>query len=120
MVGGVLAQRYQLIGRDIARVQMDAGQALLGLSADDALGQWAAGCDVLLAECSLPEEMAVPTHLTPQRVGALAASARAGRLVLTHFYPPVERADIRALVSAHYAGPVTLAVDGSTFEIEED
>jgi len=40
--------------------------------------------------------------------------------VLTHFYPPVERVDVRALVGAHYAGPVTLADDGSTFEIEED
>jgi hypothetical protein len=39
---------------------------------------------------------------------------------LTHFYPPVERVDIRALVAAHYAGPVTLAVDGFMFQIEED
>ena len=59
-------------------------------------------------------------HLTPEQCGALAAAALPKHLVLTHFYPPVERADIRALVSAHYAGPVTLAVDGSTFEIEED
>jgi len=40
-------------------------------------------------------------------------------LVLTHFYTPVERVDIRGIVAAHYAGPVTLADDGSTFEIEE-
>ena len=34
-------------------------------AADDALGLWARGCDVLLTECSLPDAMAIPTHLTP-------------------------------------------------------
>jgi ribonuclease BN (tRNA processing enzyme) len=87
---------------------------------DPMLAEWARGADVLLCECSLPTEMAIPTHLTPEQCGALAAAALPKHLVLTHFYPPVERVDIRALVGAHYAGPITLAADGSTFEIEED
>jgi ribonuclease BN (tRNA processing enzyme) len=87
---------------------------------DPMLGEWARGTDVLLCECSLPTDMAIPTHLTPEQCGALAAAALPKHLVLTHFYPPVERVDVRALVGAHYAGPVTLADDGSTFEIEED
>ena len=87
---------------------------------DPMLAEWARGADVLLCECSLPVEMAIPSHLTPEQCGALAAAALPKHLVLTHFYPPVERVDIRALVGAHYAGPVTLADDGSTFEIEED
>lgn len=91
-----------------------------GDTGDDAgLGAWAAGCDLLLAECSLPDTMAIPTHLTPERCGALAAAARPGLLVLTHFYPPVEGVDIRALVARHWAGPVVLATDGWTHEIEE-
>ena len=87
---------------------------------DPMLAEWARGADVLLCECSLPTGMAIPTHLTPEQCGALAAAALPKHLVLTHFYPPVERVDVRALVGAHYAGPVTLADDGSTFEIEED
>jgi ribonuclease BN (tRNA processing enzyme) len=87
---------------------------------DPMLGEWARGADILLCECSLPTAMAIPSHLTPEQCGALAAAALPKYLVLTHFYPPVERVDVRALVGAHYAGPVTLAVDGSTFEIEED
>ncbi|MDB4881915.1 MAG: beta-lactamase domain protein [Gemmatimonadetes bacterium] len=87
---------------------------------DPMLGEWARGADVLLCECSLPAEMAIPTHLTPEQCGALAAAALPKHLVLTHFYPPVERVDIRAAVAAHYAGLITLADDGSTFEIEED
>jgi ribonuclease BN (tRNA processing enzyme) len=84
------------------------------------LGEWARGADLLLCECSLPTAMAIPTHLTPEQCGALAAIAQPKRLVLTHFYPPVERVDVRALVGERYAGPLTLAGDGSTFEIEED
>jgi len=87
---------------------------------DPMLAEWARGADVLLCECSLPAEMAIPSHLTPEQCGALAAAALPKHLVLTHFYPPVERVDIRAIVGAHYAGPVTLAGDGFTFEIEED
>lgn len=87
---------------------------------DPMFGEWARGADVLLCECSLPTAMAIPSHLTPEQCGALAAAALPKQLVLTHFYPPVERVDIRALVAAHYAGPVTLAVDGAIFEIEED
>lgn len=86
---------------------------------DPMFAEWARGADVLLCECSLPEEMAMAEHLTPAQCGALAAAALPRHLVLTHFYPPVERIDIRAVVAAHYAGPISLAEDGSTFEIEE-
>jgi ribonuclease BN (tRNA processing enzyme) len=78
----------------------------------ETLGKWAHGCDLLLAECSLPDAMAVPAHLTPRQVGALAAQAAARRLVLTHFYPPVEAVDIVAEVAEQYAGPVVCATDG--------
>lgn len=76
------------------------------------LGEWARHCDVLLAECSLPDAMAIREHLTPRQAGALAAQAAAKRLVLTHFYPPVEAVDITAEVAEHYAGPVVCATDG--------
>lgn len=86
---------------------------------DPMVAEWARGADVLLCECSLPEELAIDSHLTPARAGAMAAAALPKHLVLTHFYPPVEQIDIRAAIALHYAGPVTLADDGSTFQIEE-
>lgn len=85
-----------------------------------ALGEWARGCDLLLAECSLPDEMAIPTHLTPARCAELAASAEPGLLVLTHFYPPVERVDVRAVIGERFHGPVALATDGWATEIEDN
>lgn len=78
----------------------------------DTLGEWARDCDLLLAECSLPDAMAIPEHLTPRQVGALAAQARARRLVLTHLYPPVELVDIGAEVAECYTGPTIVASDG--------
>lgn len=84
---------------------------------DAALGEWAAGCDVLLCECSLPDALAIPSHLTPRQCGRLAAIAAPRRLVLTHFYPPVEDVDIRAEVAESFPGEVSLARDGWTIEI---
>ncbi|MEO7457194.1 MAG: MBL fold metallo-hydrolase, partial [Gemmatimonadaceae bacterium] len=86
---------------------------------DPMFAEWARGADLLVCECSLPTELAIPEHMTPEQCGAMAAAALPKHLVLTHFYPPVERVDVVAAVAAHYAGPVTLAGDGSTYEIEE-
>jgi ribonuclease BN (tRNA processing enzyme) len=87
---------------------------------DDALGDWARGCDVLVCECSLPSSMAIKEHLTPEQCGALAARAAPRQLALTHFYPPVERVDIHAAIAASYSGPVILARDGWHIELEEE
>jgi ribonuclease BN (tRNA processing enzyme) len=81
------------------------------------LARWATGCDLLLAECSLPESMAMDIHLTPERAGDLAKEAAAKRLVLTHFYPPVETSDPAKLAGKRFGGPVTAAQDGDRFTI---
>jgi ribonuclease BN (tRNA processing enzyme) len=86
---------------------------------DEALGHWANGCDVLLTECSLPDSMAVPTHLTPAQCGALGALAQPGVLALTHFYPPVASVDIRGEVGARFSGMVALTTDGWSLDLEE-
>jgi len=79
---------------------------------DQAVAEWASGCDLLLTECSLPEHLAIPSHCTPKQAGAMAAVAQCRQLVLTHFYPPVEAVDIVAEVRSQYHGVVTLATDG--------
>ncbi|OGT99472.1 MAG: hypothetical protein A2085_11155 [Gemmatimonadetes bacterium GWC2_71_10] len=83
----------------------------------DELAAFALGCDLLLAECSVPEPLPEPIHLTPELAGQLAGKAQAKRLVLTHFYPPVEAVDIVARARAAYGGPVALANDGGRFDI---
>ena len=86
---------------------------------DPALAVWADGCDVLLCECSLPDALALPTHLTPRQCGTIAAIARPGRLVLTHFYPPVERENIAEQVAEHFGGSVVCCHDGWSLDLEE-
>ena len=86
---------------------------------DPTLGAWAAGSDVLLCECSLPAEYAVPAHLTPEQCGELARLASPGLLALTHLYPPVEALDIPAVVGERFAGAVVVAFDGWSTELEE-
>lgn len=86
---------------------------------DDALADWARGCDLLICECSLPAAMAIKEHLTPEQCARLAARAEPRHVVLTHFYPPVERVDILAAMAAHYTGPVTLGRDGWRMEFED-
>lgn len=84
---------------------------------DPSLGTWAAGADVLLTECSLPDAMAVPTHLSPTSVGELAAAADPGLLVLAHLYPMMDQLDLPALVHARWPGHVVVAHDGWSIEV---
>jgi ribonuclease BN (tRNA processing enzyme) len=86
---------------------------------DKTVAEWARGCSLLLAECSLPEQLAIPSHLTPSRVSAMAEVAEPARLVLTHFYPPVLEEDILGTIALRYAGEVVLATDGWSTDIEE-
>jgi ribonuclease BN (tRNA processing enzyme) len=84
---------------------------------DEELARWAAGCDLFLCECSLPDAMGIASHLTPGSVGALAAIARPRLLALTHLYPPLEGTDVAAAVSVRYAGPVVVAYDGWSIQL---
>jgi ribonuclease BN (tRNA processing enzyme) len=86
---------------------------------DTPVAEWARGCDLMLVECSLPEPLAVASHLTPAQVALMAEVAEPVRLVLTHFYPPVLDEDILGIVSLRYSGEVVLAIDGWSTEIEE-
>lgn len=84
---------------------------------DDALADWAGPCDLLLTECSLPDRHAIPSHLTPERAGRLAARAGTRHLVLTHFYPVFGDEDPVAGAKAVFGGTVTAACDGNRFTI---
>lgn len=86
----------------------------------DALARWARDCDLLLAECSLPEAQGIAIHLTPTEAGALARAAHARRLVLTHFYPAIEGTDPASAAARVFGGEVIAAQDGDRFTIGAD
>ncbi len=89
-------------------------------SASDDLARWARGCDVLLAECSLPDNQGIAIHLTPSEAGAMARAAQARRLVLTHFYPAIEGTDPASVAARAFGGEVIAANDGDRFTIGAD
>ena len=84
------------------------------------LNQAATGADLLVVECSTPDHLATPGHMTPSLVGKLCGSARPKLVVLTHQYPDAAVLDLAALVQEQYDGPVVQAVDGSEFFVPED
>lgn len=68
--------------------------------------------DLLILECSFPEERKKEGHLTPRLAGRIAREARAKRLLLTHFYPVFQSHDVRRECGAEYSGDILLATDG--------
>ena len=67
--------------------------------------------DLLICECALPDKLKTKGHLTPSLAGDLAAKAAVRKLVLTHFYPQCDEADITAECRKTYSGPLVLAED---------
>lgn len=77
----------------------------------------AASCDVLICECSYPDDMKVEGHLTPSYAGRMARESGAKKLVLTHLYPPTYTVDLVAQAGKEYDGPVVVAKDGMRIDV---
>lgn len=100
-------------------LRIDAGGRSFVYSADtgtaDAVLPLAAGCDLLLCECSfgadsMPDEPAL--HLNAEAAGDLARRAKAGRLVLTHCYPEYDLEEARRAAASAFDGEVLVARQG--------
>lgn len=94
---------------------VDANNKVLVYSGDsdvcDGLTTLAAKADLLICESAFPDGQKVDGHLTPSLAGRIAQSAGVKRLLLTHFYPVCEGADIENQCRSTYSGPVILARD---------
>jgi ribonuclease BN (tRNA processing enzyme) len=77
----------------------------------------ARGADLLVVECSTPDELAIDGHMFPSAVAELCREARPNRVVLTHQYPAAARIDLAAAVLARYDGEVHQARDGDEFTL---
>lgn len=75
--------------------------------------------DLMICESAMPDEQKIEMHLTPSLAGELATRAGVKKLVLTHFYPETESADIEAQCRKTYSGALALARDLMTFNIGE-
>ena len=101
--------------------RIDAPGGSLGYTGDtgysEQLAVFMSRVDLLVMECSLPDDQAMDAHLTPTRAARMAQQASPGALILTHVYPQLDRAILPNLVrSAGWAGDTVIAHDGMTIE----
>ena len=89
---------------------------------DEGLADFCRDVDLLVGECSLPDDLVGDNHLSPSRLARLARRAGARRVVATHVYPQFRRStDVAALIlESGYAGPVELAREGLTLELQSN
>ena len=96
------------------RVSGPSGESLV-YSGDtgfcDEIVDLARGSDLLILECSFPDEEEQEGHLTPSLAGRIASMAQAKRLLLTHFYPDVLKTDIAGACRRTYNGELILGRD---------
>ena len=95
--------------------RLEHGGSTIGYTGDTGpsreVGRFLQGCDLLIAECSLPDEHAMDTHLTPSSLAELANAAAPRRLVVTHVYPVLED-PVARLREAGWRGDAVRARDG--------
>jgi ribonuclease BN (tRNA processing enzyme) len=102
------------------RVETPAG--VVGYTGDtgenEALAAFLEGVDLLLIECSLPDERAIDSHLTPARVARMANRIRPASLIVTHVYPLLDRTRVPHLIrTAGWTGDTRMAMDGLSFTL---
>lgn len=84
----------------------------------EGVARFLAGCRALIAECSLPDDAAIPTHLSPGSLAAMARIAAPGRLLVAHVYPALEALEpLRLLREAGWRGTSARAVDGLALDL---
>jgi ribonuclease BN (tRNA processing enzyme) len=104
-------------------VRLDGPEAAVGYTGDTGpapgLGEFFAGVDLLVSECSLTDGEVGDNHLSPARVAEIARESEPGLLLLSHIYPHVrESHDVPSLVAAaDWSGRALVAMDGLSVDL---
>jgi ribonuclease BN (tRNA processing enzyme) len=67
--------------------------------------------DLLVLECSFPDERKVEGHLTPSVAGRIALESRCKKLLLTHLYPVCDQFDVVNQCRQVFSGEIILGED---------
>jgi ribonuclease BN (tRNA processing enzyme) len=85
---------------------------------DERLVALSENADILVADCSFPDSMKSPGHMTPRECGLLAQKANVKMLVLSHIYPsPISESELKDECLTVFRGSVTVAEDMMELEI---
>lgn len=69
------------------------------------------GADVLILDCSFPDEMKVQGHLIPSEAAEIAKACNCKRLLLSHLYPVCQEEKIVNQAKKEFKGPISVACD---------
>ena len=83
----------------------------------DKLGNFAKGSDIFLLECAFSDKYLPSVHLNPTTVGKILEIATPKKAVLFHFYPKVQKTDIKGTINKYYNGNIILSEDKMEIEI---
>lgn len=126
VIVGEFDLRFAVTAHSVPTVatRFEAGGRALTYSADTGPGggfpDLCQGAQVVMAEASIPGDRGdhePPHHLTAAEAGEIARDAEAGKLILTHLRPGLDRR--RAIEDAEraFGGPVVVASPGDVFQI---
>lgn len=73
--------------------------------------------DVLILDCSFPNEMKVRGHLVPEEAGRIAQECNCKKLVLSHLYPVAQPDEITRQAAKVFKGETVVAYDSLTLLI---
>jgi len=123
-IGGLLVtpQRVEHIEPTYALVAEEGGVRMC-YTADtrdgDQVRRAADSSDLVLAEATMPMEYEHRArHMSAREAGEMARAAGAGRLVLTHLWPTMDRAEAAEIASASFGDDVCVADEMDTFDID--
>lgn len=87
--------------------------------ADEELARFAEGSDVLIHDCSFPDDIDVANHPTPTQLARALAGLDVGRVFLTHLYPQTvgRHEEMLETVRSHYDGAVQVASEGQSVSV---
>ncbi|WP_136686940.1 MBL fold metallo-hydrolase [Halorhabdus amylolytica] len=89
--------------------------------ADPSFLTLADGADVLVHDCSFPDDVETDNHATPAALGKALAEANVdvGTVYLTHLYPQTDgrHGEMLTSIAEHYVGDVAVATDGLAVDL---
>jgi ribonuclease BN (tRNA processing enzyme) len=119
--GGALTARHAPHTDESLALRIDVRGTSVGCTGDTGpsgdLAPFFEACDLLVADCSLPEPRSGVHHLSTGETAQLASDARVTHLVATHLVPEQDEEVVLRKISSIYGGRVTVASDGLSIHI---
>lgn len=81
------------------------------------LEEFCSKADVLISECSFPDNWLTTDHMNAKTLGTMAENAQVKRLFVTHCYPQALEVNLKEQIKKYYSGCILLAQDGVRINI---